>query len=359
MQQIRKIIHIDMDAFYASIEQRDFPELRGKPVAVGRAKDRGVVAAASYEARKYGVFSAMPSVTALKKCPQLIFVPARFDIYRSVSAHIREIFKEYTDLIEPLSLDEAFLDVTKNKKNMPSASLIANEIKGRIWEETSLTASAGISYNKFLAKIASDINKPNGFYLIKPQDAIAFLEQLPIEKFFGIGKVTAQKMRMMGITNGVELKGKEKSFLIRYFGKAGAYFYDVVRGIDNRPVIANRERKSIGVERTFPVDLQTEADISSALNNIEKELIELLKEGNYKGRTLILKMKFHDFKQVTHGITFSRPLSGNNEERLHHTTLQLLSEMNVEQKRIRLLGLTLTNLTDETNIPDIQLTLNF
>jgi DNA polymerase-4 len=359
MQQIRKIIHIDMDAFYASIEQRDFPELRGKPVAVGRAKDRGVVAAASYEARKYGVFSAMPSITAIKKCPQLIFVPARFDVYRAVSEQIRGIFREYTDLVEPLSLDEAFLDVTNNKKNMPSASLIAKEIKKRIQEDIFLTASAGISYNKFLAKIASDMNKPDGFYLIKPQDAIAFLEQLSIEKFFGIGKITAQKMRSMGITNGKELKAQDRHFLIRHFGKSGIYFYDVVRGIDNRQVEANRERKSIGVERTFPVDLQTKDEILSALHNIEQELISHLKEGNYKGKTLILKMKFHDFKQVTHGMTFSHAISYNDTEQLRNASMQLLSEMNIDQKKIRLLGLTLTNFTDEINMQEIQLTLNF
>ncbi|MDR0367780.1 MAG: DNA polymerase IV, partial [Bacteroidales bacterium] len=309
MENIRKIIHVDMDAFYASIEQRDFPELKGKPVAVGRAKDRGVVAAASYEARKYGVFSAMPGVTALRKCPDLIFVPARFDVYREVSLQIRAIFKEYTDLVEPLSLDEAFLDVTVNKKDMPSASIIAMEIKERIREQTALTASAGVSYNKFLAKTASDMNKPNGFYLIRPQDAIAFLEQLPIEKFFGVGKVTAQKMKSMGINKGLDLKMKDKLFLITHFGKAGVYFYDVVRGIDNRPVEPNRERKSVGVERTFPNDLQTQFEIITHLYHIEQELITLIDKGKYQGRTLILKMKFHDFKQATHGITFSKPIT--------------------------------------------------
>ncbi len=346
-----------MDAFYASIEQRDFPELRGKPVAVGRAKDRGVVAAASYEARKYGVFSAMPSVTALKKCPQLIFVPARFDVYHAVSAQIREIFREYTDLVEPLSLDEAFLDVTDNKKNMPSASLIAKEIKKRIWEETSLTASAGVSYNKFLAKIASDMDKPNGFYLIKPQDAIAFLDQLPIDKFFGVGKITAQKMRSMGITNAIELRAKDRHFLIQHFGKAGSHFYDVVRGIDNRQVDANRERKSLGVERTFPNDIQTQQEILSALENIKIELNKLLEKGDYKGRTLILKIKFHDFKQATHGITFSHPIT--TMEQLHITTKQLLSEMDIEKKKIRLLGLTITNFIDENSNAQAQLTLDF
>ena len=357
MEQVRKIIHIDMDAFYASIEQRDFPDLRDKPVAVGRAKDRGVVAAASYEARKYGVFSAMPSVTALKKCPQLVFVPARFDVYRAVSEQIRAIFREYTDLVEPLSLDEAFLDVTDNKKNMPSASLIAKEIKDRILQETSLTASAGVSYNKFLAKIASDVNKPNGFFLIKPQDAISFLDKLPIDKFFGVGKKTAEKMRLMGINNAVELRAKDRHFLIKHFGKAGAHFYDVVRGIDNRCVEANKERKSIGVERTFPNDLQTLQEVVQALENIKNELMRLLKSGKYKGRTLILKIKFHDFKQATHGITFSYPVV--EMEQLQFATAQLLSEMDIEQKKIRLLGLTITNFIDETKAVNAQLTIDF
>ena len=346
-----------MDAFYASIEQRDFPELKGKPIAVGRAKDRGVVAAASYEARKYGVFSAMPSITALKKCPDLIFVPARFDVYREVSSQIQAVFREYTDLVEPLSLDEAFMDVTENKKNMPSASIIAKEIKNRIWDTTSLTASAGVSYNKFLAKIASDMNKPNGFYLIKPKDAEAFLEQLPIEKFFGVGKVTAQKMRSMGITTGLELKTKDKLFMIQHFGKVGAYFYDVVRGIDNRSVDANRERKSVGVERTFPQDLQTQFEIITELYHIEKELIAQIEKGDYKGRTLILKMKFHDFKQATHGITFAHAVTGF--EQLHQASKQLLSEMGTESKKIRLLGLTLANFIDEDNPKDMQLTFDF
>ena len=346
-----------MDAFYASIEQRDFPDLRGKPVAVGRAKDRGVVAAASYQARKYGVFSAMPSVTALKRCPQLIFVPPRFDVYRAVSEQIRTIFKEYTDLVEPLSLDEAFLDVTDNKKNMPSASLIAKEIKDRIFLETSLTASAGVSYNKFLAKIASDVNKPNGFFLIKPQDAIQFLNQLPIEKFFGVGKKTAEKMKSINITNAVELRAKDKHFLIQHFGKAGAYFYDIVRGIDNRRVEANRERKSIGVERTFPNDLQTLSEINHALEKIKTELILLLEKGQYKGRTLILKIKFHDFKQATHGITFSYPIT--KSEQLHSATKQLLSEMDIDNKKIRLLGLTITNFIEEDKAVNVQLTIDF
>ena len=357
MENIRKIIHIDMDAFYASIEQRDFPELRGKPIAVGRAKERGVVAAASYEARKYGVFSAMPSVTAMKKCPDLIFTPARFDVYKEVSSQIQAIFKEYTDLVEPLSLDEAFLDVTNNNKNMPSASLIAKEIKDKIKTKTSLNSSAGVSYNKFLAKIASDMNKPNGFFLIKPKDAIAFLEQLPIEKFFGVGKVTAQKMKSMGITNGLELKAKDKYFLIQHFGKTGSYFYDVVRGIDNRQVEANRERKSLGVERTFPNDLQTQFEIITELYHIEKELISQIEKGEYKGKTLILKMKFHDFKQATHGVTFAKPIT--KFEQLHQTSKQLLSEMDVESKKIRLLGLTLTNFMEQENSKCMQLTLDF
>jgi DNA polymerase-4 len=357
MENNRKIIHIDMDAFYASIEQRDFPELRGKPTVVGRSKDRGVVVAASYEARKYGVFSAMPSAVALRKCPQLLFVPTRFEVYRAVSEEIQTIFREYTDLVEPLSLDEAFLDVTINRKQMASASLIALEIKKRIFDTVALTASAGVSYNKFLAKIASDMDKPDGFYLIRPNEALAFLEQLPVEKFYGVGKVTAQKMKAMNIHTGLDLKNQDKHFLIQHFGKAGMYFYDVVRGIDKREVEANRERKSIGVERTFPSDLHTYMEIVNQLHHIEMELIRLIEKDQYKGKTLILKMKFHDFKQATHSITLSNPFADAGQ--LHEATHQLLSEMDTEEKKVRLLGLTLTNFISDNTVSPAQLTLDF
>lgn len=346
-----------MDAFYASIEQRDAPELRGQPIVVGREKGRGVVVAASYEARKYGVYSAMPSAIAQRKCPHLIFVPAHFEKYREVSQQIRSIFLEYTDLVEPLSLDEAYLDVTNNKKNMPSASLIAMEIKKKIHDTLSLTASAGVSYNKFLAKIASDINKPDGFYLIHPKDALVFLEQLPIGKFYGVGKVTAQKMNALHIRTGKDLKNMDKQDLIRHFGKAGAYFYDVVRGIDTHVVEANRERKSVGVERTFPNDLRTHDEIVSQLYPIEIELIRLIENGNYKGRTLILKIKFHDFKQATHGITLTKPVL--DFEQLHHATTHLLSEMEIDQKHIRLLGLTISNFIPAHPDSATQLTIDF
>ena len=263
---MRKIIHIDMDAFYASVEQRDFPELRGKPVAVGWSSDRGVVTTASYEARKFGVKSAMASKIALRMCPALIFVPPRFEVYHQVSLEIRNIFFEYTDLVEPLSLDEAFLDVTSNKKNIPSATLIAKEIKTRIKEKTGLTASAGISLNKFLAKIASDMIKPDGIFLISPEKAVEFVEKLPIEKFFGIGKVTAEKMHQMGIKNGFDLKQFTESELIKRFGKVGKYYYLNARAEDPREVNPNRIMKSLGAENTFPKDLNDRESIENIMD---------------------------------------------------------------------------------------------
>ncbi|HLP05808.1 MAG TPA: DNA polymerase IV, partial [Paludibacter sp.] len=251
---MRKIIHIDMDAFFASIEQRDNPDYRGKPLAVGHAGTRGVVAAASYEARKYGVRSAMASKTALRKCPQLIFVMPRFDVYKSVSSQVLEIFREYTDLVEPLSLDEAFLDVTENHKNMPSATHIALEIKQKIFEKLSLTASAGVSFNKFLAKIASDFNKPNGIYVVTPETAAQFVEKLEIEKFYGVGKVTAKRMHQLGINTGADLKQWSIEGLVANFGKAGHFYYQNARGIDHRPVEPQHIRKSVGAETTFGHD---------------------------------------------------------------------------------------------------------
>ncbi|MEX2590724.1 MAG: DNA polymerase IV, partial [Chitinophagales bacterium] len=304
MPAIRKIIHIDMDAFYASIEQRDNPTLRGKPVAVGGSAERGVVAAASYEARKYGVHSAMPSVTAKRKCPHLIFVKHRFEVYRSVSIQIREIFRDYTELVEPLSLDEAYLDVTSNKKQMPSATLIAEEIRQRIFETTGLTASAGISFNKFLAKVASDVNKPNGITVIPPEKATAFLEQLPINKFHGIGKVTEGKMRKLGIHNGADLKGFSEIELVRQFGKSGRHYYNIVRGKDEREVEANRIRKSVGAENTFESDLSSETEMLQELEKIAAKVVQRLKKSKTKGRTITLKLKYQDFKQHTRSKSF-------------------------------------------------------
>lgn len=352
---IRKIIHIDMDAFYASIEQRDNPSLRGKPVAVGGSRQRGVVAAASYEARMFGVRSAMPSVTAKKKCPDLIFVSPRFPVYKEVSEQIREIFFEYTELVEPLSLDEAFLDVTENKKKMELATEIAREIKTTIKHKTDLTASAGVSVNKFLAKIASDYKKPNGLFVIKPHEAIAFVESLPIEKFFGIGKVTTEKMHSMGIRTGKDLKSHPLEELIKLFGKTGNFYYNIARAIDERPVDPNRIRKSIGNERTFDNDLITMPETLYELKNIEYELIRRIEKSNARGKTLTLKIKYEDFEQITR----SKSLQENfTLSTIHTTSVELLSQIKID-KGIRLLGLTLSNLESPEELDARQLEIDF
>jgi len=353
----RKIIHIDMDAFYASVEQRDQPELKGKAVAVGGGGKRGVVSAASYEARKYGVRSAMPGMTAARLCPQLIFVKPRFDVYKEVSNQIREIFFEYTDLVEPLSLDEAFLDVTENKKGYKSAMKVAIEIRQRILETTKLTASAGVSFNKFLAKIASDINKPNGMKVIMPEEALIFLEELPIEKFFGVGKVTAKKMHNMGIYNGKDLKEVTLLELVKRFGKAGKYYYNTVRADDNRPVNPNRIRKSISAERTFITDLKTLEEMEAKLKPIvERVFLYMQKTSNF-GRTITLKIKSPDFKIITRSRTL------NEEVRHLHTIVTIIGELLRENKdnitSSRLLGISISNLTKEQNVEGIQLKLNF
>ncbi|MDR1791930.1 MAG: DNA polymerase IV [Bacteroidales bacterium] len=348
----RKIIHIDMDAFYAAVEQRDNPDLRGKPIAVGGGKKRGVVATASYEARKFGVRSAISGVQAAKLCPNLIFVTPRFDVYHSVSDEIRSIFHEYTDFVEPLSLDEAYLDVTVNKKGMPSATLLAEEIRMKIFQKTNLTASAGVSYNKFLAKVASDINKPNGCFVIRPKDSIQFLNTLPIEKFFGIGKKTSQKMKSFGIYNGLLLREKELYFLVKHFGKAGKYFYDIARGIDTRPVISERMRKSIGTEKTFETDINTVFACITELYYIAKDLHQAIVEGNYKGKTLVLKIKYHDFTQHTHSKTVNYPLT--DFKQILTISKSLLSVAYKEGEKVRLMGLTLTNFADEReDIPQL------
>lgn len=345
-----------MDAFYASVEQRDDPDLRGKPVVVGGDSNRGVVAAASYEARRFGVKSAMPSVVAKRRCPDLIFVRGNFDKYKAVSQQIREIFFEYTDLVEPLSLDEAFLDVTFAKKGKPSATLIAREIKHRIKAETGLTASAGVSYCKFLAKIASDEKKPDGLFVITPAEAEAFIEKLEVRKFFGIGKVTAEKLNRQGIYFGADLKLLSQQELIRQFGKSGVYYYNIVRGIDDRPVISSRERKSLGAERTFGTDFYLLRDLTEQMQKIEEELWRRLQRAQKYGRTLTLKIKFADFEQITR----SKTLIGKIDSAavLHQTAIQLLQNEEPFVKGVRLLGLTISNF-DEPQQEAVQLTLEF
>ncbi|MCC5935654.1 MAG: DNA polymerase IV [Lunatimonas sp.] len=340
MEATRKIIHVDMDAFYASVEQLDNPELQGKPVAVGGNRERGVVAAASYEARKYGVKSAMPSKIALLRCPKLIFVKPRFERYKELSYQIREIFFEYTDLVEPLSLDEAFLDVTENKLSNPSATLIAKEIRKRIKEEIGLNASAGISYNKFLAKVASDLNKPNGQAVITPARAMEFLEKLPIERFYGIGKVTAEKMKNLGIHQGSDLKQYSLDFLTRRFGKSGLHYYEIVRGIHLSPVNPHRDRKSISVENTFEKDLFLPEELEAARLKLAGELLFRMKKNQLRGRTVTLKLKYKDFSQQTRSKSLPRYLLTSeillfSEELLHQESLKM---------PVRLLGLGVSNL---------------
>ncbi len=334
-----------MDAFFASVEQLDNPELRGKPVAVGGSGQRSVVAAASYEARKYGVRSAMSSVIAKKLCPELIFVNHHFERYHEISAGIHEIFREYTDIIEPLSIDEAFLDVTEDKQNIGSATLIAKKIRSEIKKKTGLTASAGISVNKFLAKIASDINKPDGLFLIKPEEAEKFIEELNVEKFYGIGKVTAEKMHKLGIHKGTDLKKWDLVSLVRNFGKAGVFFYDIVRGKDDRPVESDLERKSIGTELTYEKDLTTGFEIIAELYKLEKELMDRLEQAEISGRTITLKIKFSDFRQLTRSKTLQSFIK--DFRTLHREVSSIRKTLDLENVRIRLLGVTVSNLETE------------
>jgi DNA polymerase IV len=336
----RKIIHIDMDAFYASVEQRDNPELRGKPVAVGGSRERGVVAAASYEARKFGVHSAMPSVSAKRKCPELIFVKPRFDAYKAVSLQIREIFSEHTPLVEPLSLDEAYLDVTENLKGIASATEIAKEIRSKIRAETSLTASAGVSYNKFLAKLASDHRKPDGLFVITPKMGPTFVEVLPVGKFHGVGPATTAKMNRLGIETGLDLRAQTISFLQQHFGKSGLYFYWIARGIDDRPVRADRIRKSVGAENTFFEDLFTFDAAQDALLPIIDKVWRHCESTGARGRTVTLKIKYADFQQITR----SPSLPAMIEERaaLERISLDLLRGQFPITKGIRLLGVSLS-----------------
>lgn len=353
----RKIIHIDMDAFYASVEQRDHPELQGKPLAVGGAGARGVVASASYEARKFGVRSAMPSSTARRLCPDLLFVKARFEVYGQVSRQIRAIFLDYTDLVEPLSLDEAYLDVTENKKGLKSATLLAQEIRRRIQEETQLTASAGVSFNKFLAKIASDVNKPNGIKVITPPEAQAFLDALPIEKFHGVGRVTAEKMKRLGILTGADLKKFSEIELVQRFGKVGAHYYRIVRAEDTRAVNPHRIRKSIGAERTFSEDLTDIAEMKDKLAYLAGIVFEYMKKSDNFGRTVTLKIKSAEFKLSTRSRTFSTEIT--DLEKLTNIVYELLDENREEVVRVRLLGVSTSNLQKEQEGEGIQLKLEF
>jgi DNA polymerase IV len=341
---IRKIIHVDMDAFYASVEQMDHPELMGKPLAVGGNKERGVVAAASYEARRFGVRSAMSSKLAAIKCPNLIFVKPRFERYKEISYQIRSIFFDYTDLVEPLSLDEAFLDVTENKIALSSATLIAKDIRKRIKEEVGLNASAGISYNKFLAKIASDLNKPNGQAVILPSQAEAFLEKLPIEKFYGIGEKTAEKMKRFGIHNGLDLKQYSLQFLTKQFGKSGTHYYNIVRGIHLSEVKPNRIRKSISAESTFDKDIQERGEIMEAIKRILEDLKGRIARSQVEGRTLTLKIKYNDFTVHTRSKSLDYLIK---EEQFYPMIIELLDQAPLSRP-VRLFGIGISNL----NTPD-------
>ena len=337
-----------MDAFYASVEQRDNPELRGKPIAVGHAEERGVVAAASYEARRYGVRSAMSSQKAKRICPQLIFVPGRMGVYKEVSRQIHEIFHEYTDIIEPISLDEAFLDVTVNKPGIELAVDIAKEIKRKVRERLHLVASAGVSYNKFLAKIASDYRKPDGLCTIHPDQALDFIARLPIESFWGVGPVTAKRMHLLGIHNGAQLRTRSLESLTREFGKVGAIYYDFARGIDLRPVEAVRVRKSIGCERTLEKDINRTSSVIIELYHVAVELVRRLDGKQFKGNTLTLKIKFHDFTQITRSVT--RPQELTTLDTILPLAKQLLKEVDYAEHPIRLIGLSVSNPHNEPDV---------
>ncbi len=357
MNSYRKIIHIDMDAFYASVEQLDQPHLKGKAIAVGGSEVRGVVSAASYEARKFGVKSAMSGVQAKKLCKELIFVKPRFERYAEISKKIRKIFLEYTDLVEPLSLDEAYLDVTQNKKGNPSATWIAQEIRQRVFQETGLTCSAGISYNKFLAKIGSDVNKPNGFKTITPEEANDFLEVLEIRKFYGIGKVTTEKMYQLGIFTGKDLKAKTQEYLEEHFGKSGTYYYQLVRGIHLSEVKPNRESKSVGAERTFDTNIASEVFLEQKLDSIAKELSKRLEKKKLSGKTITLKIKYSDFKLQTRSKTL--PYFVNDSQLLLETAKELLYQEKLENS-VRLVGISMNNLNNqEKKLVAVQLKFDF
>ena len=344
LSSTRKIIHVDMDAFYASVEQMDNPLLRGKPIAVGGSENRGVVAAASYEARKFGVRSAISGAAAKKNCPELIFVAPRFDRYKEISAQIQKIFYEYTDLVEPLSLDEAYLDVTINKKGNPSATLLAHEIRQRIFDSVGLTASAGVSVNKFVAKIASDYNKPNGQKTVNPNEVVAFLEALAIRKFHGVGKVTTEKMYQLGIFTGLDLKSKSLEFLEKHFGKSGTFYYNVVRGIHNSEVKSNRITKSVAAEHTFDSNLSSEIFMMDKLELIATSLERRLKRNKVAGKTITLKIKYSDFTQQTRSKTVSYYVYDKA------LILEIVRELLYQERMkdsVRLLGISLSNLNSE------------
>jgi DNA polymerase-4 len=353
---MRKIIHVDMDAFYAAVEQRDHPPYRGKPIVVGgRPEQRGAVAAASYEARKYGIHSAMPSRLAQQRCKDLIFVSPRFDVYQDVSQHIRTIFHQYTDLVEPLALDEAYLDVTENKLGEPSATLLARQIKQDITDITHLTASAGVSVNKFLAKIASGLNKPDGLTLIRPEQVNRFVEALPIEKFHGIGRVTADKMRDLGIHTGADLKQWCEPDLVQHFGKVGHFYYGVARGIDHRPVNPNRIRKSIGAERSYSPDLTTREAMLTALSHVADKVVARLRESRRIGHTLTLKVKYADYRQITRSRTFVEPIGADAP--ILDWAQDLLLTHGEQGQPVRLLGIAISNLETGAEPVYVQLSL--
>ena len=342
-EALRKIIHVDMDAFYASVEQRDNPDLRGKPVAVGHGARRGVVAAASYEARRFGVHSALPSVTALRKCQELIFVPPRFDVYRVVSGQVHAVFAEFTDLIEPLSLDEAYLDVTANKAGLPTAWLTAKAIRARILEETGLTASAGVSYNKFLAKLASSQRKPNGQFAIMPEEGAAFVEVLPVEKFYGVGPAMAARMHAAGIRTGADLKTWSLQDQQGRFGKAGGWYYAIVRGQDHRAVNPNRERKSSGSETTFGEDLIDPVRIEEGVLAMADDVWAWCEKTGERGRTVAVKIKWADFQQSIRSRSLASPVA--SRAALHEASLGLIRSVFPLSKGVRLVGVTLSNFT--------------
>lgn len=352
---MRKIIHIDMDAFFASVEQRDHSELRGRPVAVGGSSERGVVAAASYEARKYGVRSAMASKIARQKCPELIFVKPRFEVYKQVSDQIRTIFAEYTTLIEPLSLDEAYLDVTENLPQIKSATLIAEEIRQRIKEKTNLTASAGVSYNKFLAKLASDQNKPNGIYVIKPEEGEEFVAQLKVERFHGVGRVTADRMQKLGIITGADLRQQTEEFLQHHFGKAGLHYYRIARAEDERPVEPDRVRKSVGSENTFENDLDSLAEMQVAIKPLIEDVWSWCKRTGVYGRTVTIKIKLNDFQIRSRSRSTIMPIQ--DADFFDAIVHGLLEENYPFPKPVRLLGVSLSNLDDSHHFDGKQLTL--
>lgn len=357
MATSRKIIHVDMDAFYASVEQRDHPEYRSKPIVVGGTPEqRGAVAAASYEARQFGIRSAMPARIARQRCPYVIFVKPRFDAYRAVSQQVREIFDRYTDLVEPLSLDEAYLDVTDNLVGERSAIAIAQSIRKDIREETQLTASAGVSINKFLAKIASGMDKPDGLYVIRPEQAAAFVETLPIDKFHGIGHVTARKMRDLGISTGADLRQWTESDLVQQFGKVGRFYYRVARGQDDRPVNPNRIRKSIGAEKSFSPDLETLSEMEEAIANISQRVGLRLQQQQRSGYTLTLKIKYSNYRQVTRNHTQAQLIQADQLQSLGHALLHQHVELH---EKVRLLGLTVSNLEPPpSEMAFVQLTLD-